>query len=171
MELALGTVYPNQQTCHTVPVQNGYAVVQLTYVWPNARHIKLPIPVEDEITTLADSLLQCIQLPRLRILIPSRSRDPNSAAPSAGNTASDATTLALRQKSSISRTCSSDSSWIAKLSPSSIRSSKLSPSISSSTNLHSSTANMSLKIWKLALFGLWLIQSTSLVSLCCQKRL
>ena len=56
MELALGTIYPNQQTCHTVPVQNGYAVVQPTYVWPNARHIKLPIPVEDEITTLADSL-------------------------------------------------------------------------------------------------------------------
>ena len=98
MELALGTVYPNQQTCHTVPVQNGYAVVQLTYVWPNARHIKLPIPVEDEITTLADSLLQRIQWPRRRILIPPRSRDPNSTAPSAGNTASDAATLALRQQ-------------------------------------------------------------------------
>ncbi|KAG2577187.1 hypothetical protein PVAP13_6NG288712 [Panicum virgatum] len=88
MELALGTVYPNQQTCHTVPVQNGYAVVQPTYVWPNARHIKLPIPVEDEITTLADSLLQCIQRPRRRILIPPRSRDPNSAAPSAAKAAS-----------------------------------------------------------------------------------
>ena len=98
MELALGTVYPNQQTCHTVPVQNGYAVVQPTYVWPNARHIKLPIPVEDEITTLADSLLQHIQWPRWRILIPPRSRDPNSAAPSAGNTASDAATLTLRQQ-------------------------------------------------------------------------
>ena len=98
MELALGTVYPNQQTCHIVPVQNGYAVVQPTYVWPNARHIKLPIPVEDEITTLADSLLQHIQWPRWRILIPPRSRDPNSAAPSAGNTASDAATLALRQQ-------------------------------------------------------------------------
>ena len=98
MELALGTVYPNQQTCHTVPVQNGYVVVQPTYVWPNARHIKLPIPVEDEITTLADSLLQRIQWPRRRILIPPRSRDPNSAAPSAGNTASDAATLALRQQ-------------------------------------------------------------------------
>jgi len=98
MELALGTVYPNQQTCHTVPVQNGYAVVQPTYMWPNARHIKLPIPVEDEITTLANSLLQRIQWPRRRILIPPRSRDPNSAAPSAGNTTSDAATLTLCQQ-------------------------------------------------------------------------
>ena len=97
MELALGTVFPNQHTCHTVPVQNGYAVVQPTYVWPNARHIKLPIPVEDEITTLGDSLLQCIQWQRVRILIPPRSRDPNSAAASAG-TASDAATFALRQQ-------------------------------------------------------------------------
>ena len=97
MELALGTVYPNQQTCHVVPVQNGYAVVQPNYVWPNARHIKLPIPVEDEITTLGDSLLQRIQWQRVRILIPPRSRDPNSAAAS-GGTASDAATFALRQQ-------------------------------------------------------------------------
>jgi len=97
MELALGTVYPNQQTCHVVPVQNGYAVVQPTYVWPNARHIKLPIPVEDEITTLGDSLLQCIQWQRVRILIPPRSRDPNSAAAS-GGTASDGANFALCQQ-------------------------------------------------------------------------
>ncbi|RLN28936.1 hypothetical protein C2845_PM05G13560 [Panicum miliaceum] len=60
MELALATIYPKQETCHTVPVQNGYAVVQPTNVWANARHINLPIPVGDEITTLGDALLQRI---------------------------------------------------------------------------------------------------------------
>ena len=97
MELALATVYPHQKIIHTVPVQNGYAVVQPTYMWPNARHIKLPIPVGDEIITIGDSLLQRIQWPRQRILIPPKSRDPNSAATSAG-TASDGATLALRQQ-------------------------------------------------------------------------
>jgi len=66
-------------------------------VWPNARHIKLPIPVGDEIITISDSLLQRIQWPRQRILIPPRSRDPNSTATSAG-TGSDGATLDLRQQ-------------------------------------------------------------------------
>ncbi|RLN30281.1 hypothetical protein C2845_PM05G19040 [Panicum miliaceum] len=52
MDLALATDYPNRETCHTVPVEYGYAVVQPTYVWANARHINLPIQVGDEITTL-----------------------------------------------------------------------------------------------------------------------
>ena len=66
MELAFATVYPDQETCHTVSVEYGYVVVQPTYVWANGRHIKLPISVRDEITTLGDSLLQRIQRPRLR---------------------------------------------------------------------------------------------------------
>ena len=86
VELALATVYPNQETCHTVLVEYGYAVVQPTYLWTNARHIKLPIPVGDEITTLGDSLLQWIQWPRLGIVIPPRSRAPTFVATSAGRT-------------------------------------------------------------------------------------
>ena len=92
MELALATVYPHQETIHTVLVQNGYAVVQPTYVWTNARHITLPIPVGDENTTLGDPLLQRIQWPRLRIVIPPGSRDPTSTATSAG-LVSDGVTL------------------------------------------------------------------------------
>jgi hypothetical protein len=34
MELALATIYPNQETCHTVPVQNGYVVVHLLTCGP-----------------------------------------------------------------------------------------------------------------------------------------
>jgi hypothetical protein len=32
-ELALAKVFPLQQACHSVPVQDGYVVVQPTYVW------------------------------------------------------------------------------------------------------------------------------------------
>ncbi|KAG2550372.1 hypothetical protein PVAP13_9KG346964 [Panicum virgatum] len=58
MELASGTVFSNQQTCHTVPVQNRYAVVQPTYVWPNARHIKLPIPYKPGEPMLSEKALK-----------------------------------------------------------------------------------------------------------------
>ena len=98
MELALATVYPDQETCHTVSVEYGYVVVQPTYVWANGRHIKLPISVRDEITTLGDSLLQRIQWPRLRIVIPPRSRAPTSAATSAGIASDEATTAQRQQK-------------------------------------------------------------------------
>ena len=177
MELALGTVYPNQQTCHTVPVQNGYAVVQPTYVWPNARHIKLSIPVEDEITTLADSLLQRIQWPRRRILIPPRSRDPNSAAPSAGNTASDAATLALRQQKQHQQDLQLDSQTLPQQHPliqiepqqhPLIQTEPQHKQLNQSPQQHSEHEPKNMEvgtIWTM------LIQSTSLVSLCCQKRL
>jgi hypothetical protein len=33
MELALAKVFPFQKACHSVPVQDGYVVVQPTYVW------------------------------------------------------------------------------------------------------------------------------------------
>jgi hypothetical protein len=36
VELALMKVFPFQKTCHSVPVQDGYVVVQPTYVWANA---------------------------------------------------------------------------------------------------------------------------------------
>jgi hypothetical protein len=35
VELALAKVFPSQKTCHSVPVQDGYVVVQPTYVWDN----------------------------------------------------------------------------------------------------------------------------------------
>ncbi|RLN23704.1 hypothetical protein C2845_PM07G08400 [Panicum miliaceum] len=98
MELALATVYPNQETCHTVPVEYGYAVVQPTYVWANAWHINLPVLVGDEITTLGDALLQRIQWPRLRIVIPPRSRAPTSAATSTGTTSDGVTAAQCQQK-------------------------------------------------------------------------
>ncbi|RLN34581.1 hypothetical protein C2845_PM03G33620 [Panicum miliaceum] len=48
---------------HRVPVQQGYVVVQPTSVWANTRHIKLPIPIDDEITTIGEARFQRIQWP------------------------------------------------------------------------------------------------------------
>jgi hypothetical protein len=35
VELALAKVFPYQKACHSVPMQDGYVVVQPTYVWAN----------------------------------------------------------------------------------------------------------------------------------------
>ncbi|PUZ60740.1 hypothetical protein GQ55_4G177300 [Panicum hallii var. hallii] len=98
LELAVATVYPYQETCHCVPVQEGYAVVQPTYVWSNTSHFRLPVPVGgDEITTLGEALGTRIQWSKYRILIPPRTRQPNSGTASGNRgTASDAGTAAQR---------------------------------------------------------------------------
>jgi hypothetical protein len=49
VELALAKVFPFQKAFHSVLVQNGYVVVQHTYVWANAGHYPLPLPT-DEVT-------------------------------------------------------------------------------------------------------------------------
>jgi hypothetical protein len=36
VELALEKVFPSKKACHSVPVQDGYVVVQPTYVRANA---------------------------------------------------------------------------------------------------------------------------------------
>jgi hypothetical protein len=46
VELALAKVFPFQKACHSVPVQDGYVVVQPTYVWANVGHYPLPIPID-----------------------------------------------------------------------------------------------------------------------------
>jgi hypothetical protein len=46
VELALAKVFPFQKACHSVPVQDGYVVVQPTYVWANAGHYPLPLPID-----------------------------------------------------------------------------------------------------------------------------
>jgi hypothetical protein len=61
VELALAKVFPFQKTCHSVPVQDGYVVVQATYVWANAGHYPLPVPIDGgDIATLAEALVQRI---------------------------------------------------------------------------------------------------------------
>jgi hypothetical protein len=46
MELALEKVFPFQNACHSVPVQDGYVVVQPNYVWVNAGHYPLLVPID-----------------------------------------------------------------------------------------------------------------------------
>jgi hypothetical protein len=47
VELVLVKVFPFQKACHSVPVQDGYVVMQPTYVWANAGHYPLPVPIDN----------------------------------------------------------------------------------------------------------------------------
>jgi hypothetical protein len=81
MELALAKVFPLQKACHLVPVRDGYVVVQPTYVWANAGQYPLPVPInKGDVATLAEALVQRIQWPKDRIIIPTMKRHPNPEA-------------------------------------------------------------------------------------------
>jgi hypothetical protein len=61
VELALVKVFPFQKACHSVPVQDGYVVVQPTYVSANAGHYPLPVTIDgDDIARFAEALVQRI---------------------------------------------------------------------------------------------------------------
>jgi hypothetical protein len=78
VELALAKVFPSQKACHSVLVQDGYVVVQPTYVWANASQYPLPVPVDGgDVVTLAEALVQRIQWPKDSIIIPPITRHPN----------------------------------------------------------------------------------------------
>jgi hypothetical protein len=58
VELALAKVFPFQKACHSVLVQDGYVVVQSTYLWANASQYPLPVPIDGgDIATLAEALI------------------------------------------------------------------------------------------------------------------
>jgi hypothetical protein len=81
VELALAKVFPFQKACHSVPMQDGYVVVQPTFVWANAGHYPLSVPIDGgDIATLAEALVQRIQWPKDRIIIPPMTRHPNPEA-------------------------------------------------------------------------------------------
>jgi hypothetical protein len=81
VELALVKVFPFQKACHLVPAQDGYVVVQPSYVWANAGHYPLLVPIDrGVVATLAEALIQRIQWPKDRILIPPMMRHPNPEA-------------------------------------------------------------------------------------------
>jgi hypothetical protein len=78
MELALAKVFPFQKAYHSVPVQDGYVVLQPTYVWDNAGHYPLRVPIDGgDVATLAKALVQRIQWPKDSILIPPMMTHPN----------------------------------------------------------------------------------------------
>jgi hypothetical protein len=81
VELALAKVFPFQKACHSVPVQDGYVVVQPTYVWANAGQYPLPVPIYGgDVATLAEALVQRIQWPKDKIIISPMTRHPNLEA-------------------------------------------------------------------------------------------
>jgi hypothetical protein len=91
VELALAKVFPSQKAPHSVPVQDGYVVVQPTYVWANASQYPLPVPIDGgDVATLAEALIQRIQWTKDRIIIPPMTRHPNpEAATGSRGTTSD----------------------------------------------------------------------------------
>jgi hypothetical protein len=100
VQLALEKVFPFQKACHSVPVQDGYVVVQPTYVWANAGQYPLLVPSDGgDIATLAEALVQRIQWPKDRILIPPMTRHPNPEATTGSRgTTSDGGTAAQCQQ-------------------------------------------------------------------------
>jgi hypothetical protein len=100
VELRLAKVFPFQKAYHSVPVQDGYVEVQPTYVWTNAGHYPRPVPIDGgDIASLAKTLVQRIQCPKDRILIPPMTRHPNpEAAKGSRGTTSDGTVAQCQQE-------------------------------------------------------------------------
>jgi hypothetical protein len=89
MELALAKVFPYQKACHSVPVHDGYVVVQHTYVWANTSQYPLPLPIDGgDVSTLVEALVQRVQWPKDKIIIPpmTRHHNPEAATGSRGIT-------------------------------------------------------------------------------------
>jgi hypothetical protein len=62
-------------------VQDGYVVVQPTYVWANTSQYPLPVRIDGgHVATLAEALVKRIQWPKDRIIIPPMTRHPNPEA-------------------------------------------------------------------------------------------
>jgi hypothetical protein len=103
VELALVKVFPFQKACHSVSVHDGYVVVQPTYVWANAGHYPLPVPIDGvDVATQVEALVQKIQWPKDRILIPpmTRHRNPEAATGSRGTTSYGGTAAQCQQEKS-----------------------------------------------------------------------
>jgi hypothetical protein len=101
VELALVKIFPFQKACHSVAVQDGYVVVQPTYVWANAGHYPQLVPIDGgEIATLAEALVQRIQWIKDRILIPPMTRhaNPESATGRRGTTSDGGTAAQYQQE-------------------------------------------------------------------------
>jgi hypothetical protein len=112
VELALEKVFPFQKACHSVPVQDEYVVVQPTYVWDSAGHYPLPVPIDGgDIATLAEALIQRIQGPKDKILIPPMTRHPNPEAVtgSRGTTSNGGTAAQCQQEKDNSNNISANS--------------------------------------------------------------
>jgi hypothetical protein len=75
-------------------------VVQPTYVWANAGQCPLPVSIDGgDVATLADALVQRIQWPKERIIIPPLTRHPNpEAAIGSRGTTSDGRAVAQCQQ-------------------------------------------------------------------------
>jgi hypothetical protein len=89
VKLALAKVYPFKKAFHSVSVQDGFVVVQPTYVRANMGQYPMSVPIDGgDVATIAEALVQRIQWPKDRIIIPPmmRHRNPEAATGSRGTT-------------------------------------------------------------------------------------
>jgi hypothetical protein len=56
VEVAKGTAFPQQKEVYSVPVQDGFIVVLVDFVYPEHESFLLNPPPTDEITTLGDAM-------------------------------------------------------------------------------------------------------------------
>ncbi|TVU41471.1 hypothetical protein EJB05_14992, partial [Eragrostis curvula] len=69
IQVAMGQVHPQQNVLHTVVVADGFVVVFVDYVVATFRDEKLERPVNDEVTTVGEALLQRVQWRRSHVVI------------------------------------------------------------------------------------------------------
>ncbi|TVU01375.1 hypothetical protein EJB05_53144, partial [Eragrostis curvula] len=69
VQVAMGQVHPEQYVLHTVEVTNGFVVVFVDSVVAKLRDEKLERPVNDEVTTVGEALLQRVQWRRTCVVI------------------------------------------------------------------------------------------------------
>ncbi|KAJ1259013.1 hypothetical protein BS78_10G120800 [Paspalum vaginatum] len=62
IEVARGWVFPHQTVLHTTPLLEDHVVVQVEYVHSNFANYALPVPHNDELTTIAQALMHRIRL-------------------------------------------------------------------------------------------------------------
>lgn len=61
IEVAMGQVHPQQTVLHCVPVDEGFVVVFVDSVVAKFKEEKLERPINDEVTTVGEALLQRVQ--------------------------------------------------------------------------------------------------------------
>ncbi|KAJ1262517.1 hypothetical protein BS78_09G114000 [Paspalum vaginatum] len=69
IEGAMGRFFPHQTMLHTVPLLKDHVVVQAEFVHSNFVDYALPVPFNDEVTTIGQALLHRMQWVRTMVLV------------------------------------------------------------------------------------------------------
>jgi len=76
--VARGRVFPQQKQLYSVPVQDGYAIVLIDFVYPEHEGYVLSPPISrDEVRTLGEALFKRVQWSRTCIQVSPKASSPN----------------------------------------------------------------------------------------------